>query len=195
MSSYTDVYERCGLMTEKTVMAHGIYLTDNELEVFKKTGTAVSHCPNSNFTIISGVLEVRRLLEKGNASNTCNTRGLSTRITGVKVGLGTDVSGGYSYSMLDAFRQAMIASKVVHFHGGGGYTARIGEDSQLADQQTRKSPPLPLSFMEGFYLCTLAGAEVMSLGDKIGNFLVGHRYVCGLKLRVLSLRWGKSSTR
>jgi len=46
-------------------MGHGIYLSDKELQLFKETGAAVSHCPNSNFTIISGVLEVRRLLDRG----------------------------------------------------------------------------------------------------------------------------------
>lgn len=46
----------------------------------------------------SGVLNVRRLLRQG-----------------VKVGLGTDVAGGYSTSVLDAVRQAIIASRCVSF--------------------------------------------------------------------------------
>lgn len=34
----------------QTVMAHGCHLTDEELALFRKTGAAVSHCPNSNIS-------------------------------------------------------------------------------------------------------------------------------------------------
>lgn len=34
----------------QTVMAHGCHLTDEELEIFHETGSAISHCPNSNIS-------------------------------------------------------------------------------------------------------------------------------------------------
>lgn len=56
----------------QTVLAHGVYLQDEELEVLAARGSSVSHCPNSNTSLKSGLCDVRRLLNAG-----------------IKVGLGT----------------------------------------------------------------------------------------------------------
>lgn len=56
----------------QTVLAHGVYLSDEELHVLAARGSAVSHCPNSNTSLRSGLCDVRRLLDAG-----------------IKVGLGT----------------------------------------------------------------------------------------------------------
>ena len=74
------------------------------------------------------------------------------RSSGLDVGLGTDVSGGYSPSILDAIRQAIIASKVMVING-----AKHG----------------PMTHREGFYLATLGGSTVLGLDDKVGSFAVG----------------------
>ncbi|KAI9135788.1 hypothetical protein BKA69DRAFT_1108415 [Paraphysoderma sedebokerense] len=64
-------------------MAHGVYLTKDERALFKARGAGISHCPNSNLALTSGVLNVRQVVEEG-----------------VKVGLGTDVAGGFSVCWL-----------------------------------------------------------------------------------------------
>ncbi|CAG5921594.1 unnamed protein product [Menidia menidia] len=133
--SYTDVYYKHSLLTDKTVMAHGCHLTDKELALFKETGASLSHCPNSNFSLCSGVLDVRNVLNHK-----------------VKLGLGTDVAGGYSSSMLDAVRRALDASKVLTI--------------QNPEHET-------LTFEEVFRLATLGGSQALSLDDKTGNFEVG----------------------
>ncbi|XP_056601032.1 guanine deaminase [Triplophysa dalaica] len=133
--SYTDVYLKHNLLTNKTVMAHGCYLTDEELKIFHERGSAISHCPNSNISICSGILNVRNVLNHK-----------------VKLGLGTDVAGGYSPSILDAIRRALDTSKVLTI--------------QDPDHQT-------LTFEEVFRLATLGGSEALSLDDQIGNFVVG----------------------
>jgi hypothetical protein len=74
------------------------------------------------------------------------------RASGLEVGLGTDVSGGYSPSILDSVRQAIIASKV----------RRIADAAQP-----------PLSHREGLYLATLGGGRALGLQDVIGSFHVG----------------------
>jgi cytosine/adenosine deaminase-related metal-dependent hydrolase len=56
----------------QTVLAHGVYLSDDELSVLAARGSSVSHCPNSNTSLKSGLCDVRRLLDAG-----------------IKVGLGT----------------------------------------------------------------------------------------------------------
>uniref|UniRef100_A0A673JFV7 Amidohydrolase-related domain-containing protein n=1 Tax=Sinocyclocheilus rhinocerous TaxID=307959 RepID=A0A673JFV7_9TELE len=133
--SYTDVYLKHNLLTDRTVMAHGCHLTDEELEIFRETGSAVSHCPNSNISICSGILNVRNVLNHK-----------------VKLGLGTDVAGGYSPSMLDAMRRTLDTSKAL----------------TIQDPQHKT-----LSFEEVFRLATLGGSEALSLDDQTGNFVVG----------------------
>ncbi|KAK9974879.1 hypothetical protein ABG768_022946 [Culter alburnus] len=133
--SYTDVYLKHNLLTDRTVMAHGCHLTDEELDIFHETGSAISHCPNSNISICSGMLNVRNVL---------NHR--------VKLGLGTDVAGGYSPSMLDAIRRTLDTSKAL----------------TIQDPQHQT-----LTFEEVFRLATLGGSEALSLDEQIGNFVVG----------------------
>uniref|UniRef100_UPI0037E6FDF6 guanine deaminase n=1 Tax=Semicossyphus pulcher TaxID=241346 RepID=UPI0037E6FDF6 len=133
--SYTDVYHKHNLLTDKTVMAHGCYLTDEELTLFRETGASLSHCPNSNISLCSGVLDVRNVLKHK-----------------VKIGLGTDVAGGYSASMLDAVRRALDSSKVL----------------TIQDPEYNT-----LTFEEVFRLATLGGSQALSMDDQTGNFEVG----------------------
>jgi len=134
-----SIFDKNDLLTEKTVMAHCIHLEDSELELFKSKGVGISHCPNSNFCLRSGILDVRRLLGMG-----------------MKIGMGTDVSGGYSPSMFDAIRSAVHASKALGFNRTGGYEA--------------------LSHHEALYMATVGGAKVLALEDQIGNFEVGKQF-------------------
>ncbi|PRP78821.1 hypothetical protein PROFUN_00994 [Planoprotostelium fungivorum] len=135
--SYTDVYEKHNLLNEKSVMAHGVYLKDEELQKFADAGAGISHCPTSNFQLASGVFNVRNALDKG-----------------VKVGLGTDVAGGYSSSMWESIRQAMNASN----------TFRFGREFNS------------VGYREAFALATVGGAEVLGLGERVGNFWPGKEF-------------------
>uniref|UniRef100_G3P9D8 Guanine deaminase n=1 Tax=Gasterosteus aculeatus aculeatus TaxID=481459 RepID=G3P9D8_GASAC len=134
-ASYTDVYLKNNLLTDKTVMAHGCHLSDEELVIFKETGASLSHCPNSNISLCSGLLDVRNVLKHQ-----------------VKLGLGTDVAGGYSASMLDAVRRARDTSKVLTIQNPNYNT---------------------LTFEEVFRLATLGGSQALSLDGQTGNFEVG----------------------
>ncbi|XP_058810850.1 guanine deaminase [Phymastichus coffea] len=138
LSSYAGVYDAAGLLTDKTVLAHGIYLTDDELVLLEKRQSAVIHCPSSNTCLRSGLCDVRRL----QAAN-------------VKVGLGTDVSGGNFPSILDAMRAALQVSVHLSFV---------------------KSNYKPLTYRDVFYLATLGGAEALTMSDKIGNFETGKEF-------------------
>ncbi|KYM83189.1 Guanine deaminase [Atta colombica] len=93
LPSYTAVYDAAGLLTNKTVLAHGVYLEDSELAILKERGTAVIHCPSSNTNLKSGLCDVQRL-----------------KANGIKVGLGTDASGAASYSMLNEMRSVLQVS-------------------------------------------------------------------------------------
>ena len=145
-SSYTAVYADHGLLTDKTVLAHCVHLSASERKLVRDTNAGVAHCPNSNFSILSGVCNVRRLLQEG-----------------IKVGLGTDVAGGYSASMMDAMRQAIIASKVTFMN-----SRDVPEDG--------RKPWQPLTLGEVLYLATLGGAEVLGIDGDVGNFEVGKEF-------------------
>ncbi|KAF1622333.1 Guanine deaminase, partial [Eudyptes chrysolophus] len=136
--NYTELYDKNNLLTSKTVMAHACYLSEEELKLFSLRGAAISHCPNSNFSLRSGVLNVQKVLKHN-----------------VKLGLGTDVAGGYSASMLDAIRKTMIASNSL---------------------QINKMNETGLTLEEAFQLATLGGSQALGLDDVIGNFEVGKEF-------------------
>ncbi|CAG8651547.1 15519_t:CDS:2 [Cetraspora pellucida] len=139
---YTTVYDHHNLLNHRTIMAHGIHLSSQELKLIKKRNAGISHCPNSNFTLCSGVCNVRQLLDEG-----------------IKVGLGTDVSGGFSKSILDSIRNASIASRVVY----------------LSSNTSDKVYP-HLTLPELTYLATMGGAQLVNLENVIGNFIVGKEF-------------------
>lgn len=93
---YASVYNTYGLLTSKSILAHGIYLSDMEARLISRRGAKISHCPASNSSLSSGAASVRRLWDHG-----------------IEVGLGTDMSGGYAPSILENARQASLVSRHV----------------------------------------------------------------------------------
>jgi guanine deaminase len=91
---YTEVYERAGILTSRTLLAHGIHLSAGERERIRAAGSTIVHCATSNRYLQSGVFAYRQ-----------------TRNAGVAVSLGSDVAGGYELSMLHEMREALEASK------------------------------------------------------------------------------------
>jgi len=104
--SYSDVYDKHGLYTPRSYMAHCVHCARAERDLVLRKGVGIVHCPNSNFTLASGVCNVREWLEEGH-----------------KVGLGTDVAGGYSPCILNAIRMARVASVATTAPVGGGETS------------------------------------------------------------------------
>jgi guanine deaminase len=141
--NYTSVYDDFGLLTPRTILAHAVHLSPSERELIASRGAKVSHCPASNSALGSGICAVRKLLEAG-----------------VEVGLGTDVSGGYNCSVLEAVRQACLVSRLLrHSHN---HSQEGGSDGEEV-----------LSVEEGLYLSTRGGAAVVDLAGEIGGFEVG----------------------
>ncbi len=94
-ASYADAYDRHGMLTPRTIMAHVVYPEVDEIDLLRERGVMVAHCPASNMNIRSGIAPVRRLLKAG-----------------VKVGLGTDVAGGQTIDMMRAVTDAVQVSKL-----------------------------------------------------------------------------------
>lgn len=92
---YGDAYDHFGLLGEKTIMAHCVYSTDEEVDLLRRTGTYVAHCPQSNAQLASGIAPIRRYLDLG-----------------MNVGLATDVAGGADLSMWRCMADAVAVSKL-----------------------------------------------------------------------------------
>lgn len=147
-ANYADVYDKANLLTPRTILAHGIHLSPQEREVVSARKSKISHCPVSNSAIGSGLCPVRVL-----------------RDSGITVGLGTDVSGGYNPGILESVRQAILVSRLLR------HTVREGDTCENA--KNVKEGRENLSVEEGLYLATRGGAEVVDMGDEIGGFEVG----------------------
>ncbi|GAA5855409.1 hypothetical protein JCM8547_007815 [Rhodosporidiobolus lusitaniae] len=167
-SSYTHVYDHFSLLRHNTVLAHCVHLIEPEMDLIKARGAGVAHCPSSNFNLRSGTARVAVMLDKG-----------------IKVGLGTDVSGGVSLGILSAIRAASFASKTIVFHQRDNPSLFPSPSS--SDALTTTSPDglsrpsgffaqkhLPLETL--FYLATLGGAQVCCLDDRIGSFEAGKEF-------------------
>ena len=79
----------------KTVMAHCVWSTDEEVELMRKNGVYVAHCPASNMNLTSGIAPIRKYMDLG-----------------LNIGLGTDVAGGHSDSIFRAITDAIQLSKM-----------------------------------------------------------------------------------
>ena len=129
-----DVYDHFGLLTSHTVMAHFIYPTLHEMELIKERGVTIAHCPQSNGNVAAGIPPIRQMLDLG-----------------VKVGLGSDIAGGYSVSIFRAMSEAVYLSKL-----------------QWLRSEKKDSF---LSVPESFYLGTKGGGQFFG---KVGSFESGY---------------------
>ena len=109
--NYLDVYDHYGLLGRRTIYGHGIWLSEAELKRCHQTGTAIAHCPTSNFFLGSGYLDVGKTAKK-------------TRP--VRVGLATDLGAGTSFSMLQTMNEAYKAAQL------HGYALTAGHAFYLA---------------------------------------------------------------
>ena len=79
----------------KTVMAHCVWSTDEEVALMRKNGVFVAHCPASNMNLTSGIAPIRKYLNLG-----------------LNIGLGSDIAGGHSDSIFRAITDAIQVSKM-----------------------------------------------------------------------------------
>ena len=126
---YLAVYERFNLVRKRSVFAHCVHLSDSAWRRLAKADAAVAHCPCSNLFIGSGLFDLRAAQKHR-----------------VKVGLGSDIGGGDSFSL---FRVINEAYKI---------------------QQLQRHT---LNAEQAFYMATLGGAKALDLDRQIGNFEKG----------------------
>lgn len=94
--TYTDIYEKHNLLQNNTILAHSIYLNNNEIETLLKHNCSIAHCPNSNRFLQSGIMPTKKYLSKN-----------------LNIGLGTDIGAGYSFSILNEMKETIENSKIL----------------------------------------------------------------------------------
>lgn len=135
-ASYAAVYDENGLLGPDTLMAHCIYMTEAECALVKERGAFVVHCPGSNTNVRSGIAPIRKYMDMG-----------------LRVCLGTDISGGNSLDMAQAVRDAMGVSRLLW---------RLDEGH-----------PAHLKAREAFHLATEGGGAYFG---KVGAFRPGYEF-------------------
>ena len=126
---YLDVYDGFGLVGPRSVFAHCVHLQGDAFQRLANAGSAVAFCPTSNLFLGSGLFPLEEACSHG-----------------VKVGIGTDVGAGTTFSILHTLGEAY---KVGQLRGAA------------------------LDPFHALYLATLGGARALDLGDRIGNLAPG----------------------
>ena len=127
--NYLSVYSDAGLLGDHSVFAHCIHLDDDEFAGLSQAGAGISFCTTSNLFLGSGLFNLQRTIQET-----------------IKVGLGTDIGGGTSFSMFQTMNEAY---KVCQLRGNA------------------------LDPVHSFYLATLGGAKTLNLDHRIGNLQPG----------------------
>ena len=131
-SSYLDVYDHAGLTGPRAIFGHAVHMEEEDFACCHRTGSALAHCPTSNLFLGSGLF---RMFDAKKVERP------------VRVGLGTDIGAGTSFSQLQTLGEAYKVAKL----GGHALTAE-----------------------QGFYLATRGGAEALRLDDRIGSLAPGY---------------------
>lgn len=134
--SYGDAYNRDGLFGQTpTIMAHCVWTGGQELDLMKRNRVMVAHCPTSNYNLASGMAPVRSFLDEG-----------------LRVGLGSDISGGHDLNM---FRMLVYAIQVSKMHYKHNHDMKF------------------LSLSEAFWIATKSAG---SFFGKVGSFEPGYEF-------------------
>ena len=166
----------------KTVMAHCVWSTEDEVELMRKNGVFVAHCPASNMNLTSGIAPIRKYIDKG-----------------LEIGLGSDVAGGQSESIFRAITDAIQVSKMYYkmvdesykpivfseaFYlatkGGGKFFGKVGSfeegyelDAVVIDDSILPHPQ-PLTLSERVERAVYLGLDEKSI---ISKFVSGRKII------------------
>jgi len=142
----TQSLDRFGLLTDKTVLAHANLASSDDMTTMKSRQCGIAHCPLSNIYFSNAVFPARRALDFG-----------------LDVGLGTDISGGPSPSLLQNCQAAVNSSRLLE----EGVDPTVSADK-------RGTPNSRIDYLESFWMATVGGAR--SLGLKVGQFAEGFHF-------------------
>ena len=187
---YGDVYNEYDLFGKnddinkdvKTIMAHCVWSNEEEVELMRKNGVYVAHCPASNMNLTSGIAPIRKYLDLG-----------------LNIGLGTDIAGGHSDSIFRAITDAIQVSKMyfrmiseeykplvfqeafyLATKGGGSFFGKVGSfeegyefDAVIMDDSVLVHPQ-PLTLAERVERAVYLGLDEKNI---IAKFVAGRKII------------------
>jgi guanine deaminase len=145
-ASDAESLDRFGLLSRRTILAHAPLLSEQDMGLVANRGSGIAHCPLSNVYFSNAVFPLKAALAKG-----------------LRVGLGTDISGGPSASLLDTLRMSVASSRLLE----------DGVDPNLPPER-RGRPGSRIDWRTAFFLATAGGGDVLDL--PIGRFAVGNAF-------------------
>ncbi len=88
--TYAQVYEDAKILGPKTLLAHAIHNTKEDMEIFEKTKTNIIHCPDANIFLKSGRFPIEKFEERQ-----------------IPIGLGSDVGAGTTLDMFEIMKSML----------------------------------------------------------------------------------------
>ncbi len=176
---YTELLERNGCLTPRTLLGHVIYVSPSECRRIAAAKSKVVHCPMSNMFLKSGRMPIEML-----------------DAAGVTYGLGTDVGAGTSMSLFSVMRYADYVQPQINITPTAAfYLATLGGartlslDKKVGNFEAGKRADFCVVDIRGidprYELKDLAGGEILSLLMYRGDGeVIRHTYVDGKKLNV-----------
>jgi guanine deaminase len=128
-ADYLDVYDRFGLVGPRSIFAHCVHMSDRAMARMAAAGSGIAFCPTSNLFLGSGLFDLS----------------LADR-HGVRIGIGTDVGAGTTFSLL----------------------ATLGEAYKVCQMRGASLDPF-----RALHLATAGGARLLGLADRIGGLRPG----------------------
>jgi guanine deaminase len=162
-AEYADVYDRYGLLSDRTVLAHGVHLTEEELDLLSKRGSRIAHCPNSNLFLGSGLFPLHHVIESG-----------------VLVGLGTDIGAGTTPSMFTAMADAYKVQQVqgvslspyqLWYMATLGGARALSLDKETGSLETGKSADFLVLDLQATPLIALRSERASSVEDLLAGLI------------------------
>ena len=133
--SDTAALGKFGLLREGTVLAHGNHMSTDDFDRTREAAAGVAHCPLSNSYFANAVFPLARALRRG-----------------VKVGLGSDIAGGYQLGLLPQCANAVTSSRMLE----------DGVDPELSAGD-RGAPDSRIDTVSAFHLATVGGSDLLGI--------------------------------
>lgn len=137
---FLDVYDRAGGLGPRAILAHAVHLNDREIDRIRETESVVAHNPACNVFLGGGMMRLALYRERG-----------------LRVGLGTDVGGGFTYSLFDAMQY--------------GATTQNARSVLLGDAEADLRGRF--AALDWLQLVSLENARCLGLEDRIGSLEAG----------------------
>jgi guanine deaminase len=142
----TQSLDQFGLLTDRTVLAHSNLVSNADIDTIGARNSGIAHCPLSNVYLSHSVFPARKALDSG-----------------LKVGLGTDIAGGASPSILRNCQVAVTASRALE----------DGVDPSLPASE-RGVTGSRIDYQEAFWMATAGGGQALELD--VGLFRPGYEF-------------------